>query len=301
MNRLNGLSAYLSGGIDFDPTMGREWRDDMTSFLEPRNVRVFNPLKHIFYGSQEIDTVKRPRMKKMLEDGDFEGLKNEMKSLVHMDLHAVDLASFLICSYNVNIHMCGTIEESTLANKQQKPILIMAKNGKKKLPSWIYGRMPWQHFFESWDELKEYIKNIDENPDYVFTECDKKRWLFFDGIHMSNDPADQKMLRKTPIVIIESPFSGEVERNKKYAQRAMLDSLLQGEAPYVSHLLYTQCLEDTISEERELGMNAGWAFIERSDFTAVYDDYGISKGMQGGIDIALKLNKKIVYRQIGRN
>lgn len=180
MNRLKRLSAYLSGPIDFDPTMGKEWRDDIAEFLTNRGVTVFNPLKHIFEGSQEIDTIKRPRMAQLLKDGKFEELKMEMRELVHFDLRAVDLASFLIVNYDTSIHSCGTIEEISVGNKQQKPILIMAKNGKKKLPSWIYGRMPWQHFFESWDELKEYIVNIDSNINYELTEPDKKRWLFFD-------------------------------------------------------------------------------------------------------------------------
>jgi len=48
----------------------------------------------------------------------------------------------------------------------------------------MYGRFPSDHMFESWDELREYLTNIDSNPNYVFTEADKKRWLFFSGDHM---------------------------------------------------------------------------------------------------------------------
>lgn len=181
LNRLHDLCGYLSGPIDFDPTMGKGWRDDLTEFLLPLNVKVLNPLKHVFYGTDNLDTVKRPKMKKFLESGQFSKLREEVKSLNHWDLRSVDLSSFLIVYYPTDMHMCGTIEEMTIANKQSKPVLIMAKNGKKKLPTWLYGRFPHQHMFETWEELKAYISRIDHDAKYRFKDCDKKRWLFFDG------------------------------------------------------------------------------------------------------------------------
>lgn len=41
-------------------------------------------------------------------------------------------------------------------------------------------------------------------------------------------------------VILESPFAGHVESNIEYARACIRDSLLRGEAPLASHLLYTQ-------------------------------------------------------------
>lgn len=104
-----------------------------------------------------------------------------------------------------------------------------------------------------------------------------------------------------PLVIIESPFAGEVERNKEYCKRCIKDSLKRGEVPFASHLLYTQVLDDTIPEERELGMDAGWEVLLRSDYSVIYKDYGISRGMEEGIKIAEELGHKIEYRKIGEN
>jgi hypothetical protein len=81
----------------------------------------------------------------------------------------------------------------------------------------------------------------------------------------------------------------------------MKDSLLRGESPFISHLLYTQCLDDNVPEERKMGMDAGWEWIRASDFSAVYEDYGISDGMKGGIDVAEKFRHIIEYRRIGKN
>ena len=56
------------------------------------------------------------------------------------------------------------------------------------------------------------------------------------------------------LVIIESPYMGNVKSNIAYAQQCMGDSLKRGEAPFASHLLYTQILDDTIPQQRMMGM-----------------------------------------------
>lgn len=100
------------------------------------------------------------------------------------------------------------------------------------------------------------------------------------------------------LVIIESPYSGDVEKNTKYARECMLDSLRRGEAPYASHLLYTQVLDDLIPTERTLGMEAGFAWGKVAHKVAVYTDLGISKGMEWGIKQATKSKKTIEYRKL---
>lgn len=42
------------------------------------------------------------------------------------------------------------------------------------------------------------------------------------------------------IVVLESPYAGDIERNTNYARDCMRDSILRGEAPIASHLIYTQ-------------------------------------------------------------
>jgi hypothetical protein len=99
------------------------------------------------------------------------------------------------------------------------------------------------------------------------------------------------------LVIVESPFAGEVERNIAYARRCIRDSLSRGEAPIASHLLYTQpgVLDDAIPHERQWGIDAGLAWHAAGGVTtAVYTDLGISKGMQYGIAAAIG-----EYRSIG--
>lgn len=116
---------------------------------------------------------------------------------------------------------------------------------------------------------------------------------------MSDNP------KRKPLVIIESPFNGPtpdiIQRNIKYARRALRDSVLRGEAPIASHLLFTQdgVLDDKIPEERQLGMAAGHAWMRVADVVAVYIDYGISPGMEKGIAEGRAMGCRIDRRSIG--
>lgn len=100
-------------------------------------------------------------------------------------------------------------------------------------------------------------------------------------------------------VIIESPFSGEVERNRAYAVACLYDALRRGEAPFASHLIYTQCLNDEVHSERELGIKAGLEWARLADLTAVYTDRGISAGMKLGIQHAHDNRRPVEIRTLG--
>ncbi len=98
-------------------------------------------------------------------------------------------------------------------------------------------------------------------------------------------------------------FSAALNKNVLYARAAMKDSLSRGEAPYASHLLYTQdgVLDDTKPTEREWGITAGFAWRQVATKTVVYTDLGISRGMQYGIDDAAKRGTPVEYRELGPN
>lgn len=96
--------------------------------------------------------------------------------------------------------------------------------------------------------------------------------------------------------ILESPYGGEhVERNVRYAQACLRYLLDQGYAPMASHLLYTQAYDDANAEQRRRGMNAGFAWMPLSTRTVVFTDYGITPGMEAGIQLALTSGKPVNY------
>lgn len=102
-------------------------------------------------------------------------------------------------------------------------------------------------------------------------------------------------------VVLESPYAGNVERHVLYARRAMRDSIHRGEAPIASHLLYTQpgILNDLDPAERSLGISAGLEWGKLAECTVVYQDFGISRGMQLGIERAAAEGREVVFRRIG--
>lgn len=101
-------------------------------------------------------------------------------------------------------------------------------------------------------------------------------------------------------VLVESPYAGDVERNTKYARLCLRDCLRRGEAPFASHLLYTQphVLDDDIPEERDLGIEAGLVWGRAAEKTVVYTDFGITKGMRRGIKRAREEGREVEHREL---
>jgi len=102
------------------------------------------------------------------------------------------------------------------------------------------------------------------------------------------------------LVILESPYAGDIEANLKYARACIKDSLSRGEAPIASHLLYTQpgILDDDDPEERQKGIDAGLEWGRVADARVFYIDHGMSKGMQLARAYACARGETVEYRRI---
>lgn len=101
-----------------------------------------------------------------------------------------------------------------------------------------------------------------------------------------------------PLVIIESPFAGDVEANIAYARKCVADSLARNEAPICSHLLFPQLLDDNDPAQRALGIEAGLAWYRVAEKCVVYADRGYSKGMGEGMQAARRCGVPIEFRSI---
>lgn len=102
------------------------------------------------------------------------------------------------------------------------------------------------------------------------------------------------------LVVVESPYAGDVEANVAYARAALADCLRRGEAPFASHLLYTQpgVLDDADPVQRRLGMDAGFVWGAVAARTVVYADLGVSAGMVEGVERARRLGRPVVTRYL---
>jgi hypothetical protein len=102
------------------------------------------------------------------------------------------------------------------------------------------------------------------------------------------------------LVVVESPYAGDVALNVAYARACARDCLLRQEAPMLSHLLYTQdgVLRDDVPCERALGIEAGLAWGRVAEATVVYQDLGVSDGMRQGIERARAEGRVVEFRNL---
>lgn len=103
----------------------------------------------------------------------------------------------------------------------------------------------------------------------------------------------RRVLMESPLA---APTADEVVANVAYARRALRDCLRRGEAPFASHLLYPQVLDDRDSTERVQGIEAGLLWGRCADATVVYVDRGISSGMWEGVLRATAEGRPVEYR-----
>ena len=100
--------------------------------------------------------------------------------------------------------------------------------------------------------------------------------------------------------IIESPYRGDVARNEAYLDRCLLDSLKRGESAIASHKIWPSVLNDNNPEERQLGIEAGRAWIPVAVLMTVYVDLGISDEMENAMSRARLHKIPIELREIGK-
>lgn len=110
-----------------------------------------------------------------------------------------------------------------------------------------------------------------------------------------------KYQRKRVLVI--TPFMAEdlskASLMKRYAERALKDSITRNEAPVMSHLFYYNVLNSNDAIERDIGLHSQLAWIGKADLVVIYVDYGITAAMQVAINVAETKSRKIEYRSIG--
>lgn len=173
-NRLQNQRVYLAGAMDRVVDRGSGWRDAITPFLESLDIIVFNPIKkptHIGLEDESVGIYKRDLKK----EKKYDELSHLMKTIRSVDLRLVDISDFLIVNLDLDIHPCGTYEEIFWANRQKKPIIINMVQGKHNAPDWLFGTIPHDMIFSSWEEIKNYLNTINNFPN-IKTH---NRWYFF--------------------------------------------------------------------------------------------------------------------------
>lgn len=174
LHRIKNQRVYLAGAMDRVKDRGKGWRNKITPFLKKLDLEIFNPIsKPSEIGLEDQDTHNvKTKLKEMAR---YDELSAMMKTIRSVDLRLVDISDFLIVNLDLNVHPCGTLEEIFLANRQKKPIIIHMQQGKSQTPDWLFGAIPHQMIFSTWEEIKKYLEHIDSDEN-IETH---KRWYFF--------------------------------------------------------------------------------------------------------------------------
>ena len=104
------------------------------------------------------------------------------------------------------------------------------------------------------------------------------------------------------LVIIESPYRAtpyySEEQHRLYLLHCIEYCVKQGEAPFASHLLLPEVLDDDDQYERAFGIRCGFAWGQHADLVAVFSDFGVSPGMSEAIAHWTKVGKPIEWRKL---
>lgn len=95
-------------------------------------------------------------------------------------------------------------------------------------------------------------------------------------------------------VYVCSPLRGDIETNIRRAHGYCRFVIQQGALPQAPHAIFTAFLDDTIPEERQLGMSLGIELLKRSDELWVFGKR-ITEGMGAEIEVATERNIPIRY------
>ena len=102
------------------------------------------------------------------------------------------------------------------------------------------------------------------------------------------------------IAFISSAYRGPSvfaeQDNARIAQAMSLYAMKQGYAPFASHLLYTQFLDDQNPQHRQFGISMGHEFMHMASIMYVYQPHTeISTGVRGDVLLATEHCVHIEY------
>ena len=175
MGRLKHTVCYLCGAMDRVADGGVTWRKAITPQLNRLGVGVLDPCNKPTDFAKE-DRGFREKIESLKDSGNYAEVKKSMREIAAVDLRMIDIAHFVVMNMDVSAHLCGSYHEAFMAIQQKKPLLVMCEQGVSQMPSWMFGVMPVEHMFSSWEQLLGYLSKVNSGYD---TEH-YNRWRFFD-------------------------------------------------------------------------------------------------------------------------
>lgn len=173
MNVLKNTKAYLIGPMQYQD--GQAWREDFSLFLNGLGVISLDPYKKPFLNAPDEDSETHAKMATLMNNGDYDDVAHFFKQIRSLDLSMVDRSDFIVCYLNPKTPTFGTMEELSWAVRMKRPIFIIMEGGKSKTPLWVMGMLPHKYIYDSFDDVKKVLTNIDSGVKPI----DSNRWRLF--------------------------------------------------------------------------------------------------------------------------
>lgn len=170
MNLLYKTKTYLVGHMQY--LSGRNWREEVTSKLEPLDIMCFDPYKKPFVKDVEEDEASRHEMETWMKTKQYDRVTDRMKVVRAYDLNLVDRSDFIIAHLVPDVASWGSAEEIVTAVRMKKPIFISMEGGKSKTPLWMLGMLPHKYIYNNLDEIVEMLYAINNGSKPI----DSDRW-----------------------------------------------------------------------------------------------------------------------------
>lgn len=174
INRLMGTKSYLSGAIDRCPDLGITWRKWLTKEIGQRyGIISYNPLEKPIDIADEHEY--RQVRKRWKEEGKYKELSDFITIIKNVDRRMCSKSDFGIFYLDMDIFACGTLRELFWMLDDNKPIILLCKQGKKHIPDWLFSEVPLEFIKEDWDDVFKYLDKINDGFD-----DGTNRWMIFD-------------------------------------------------------------------------------------------------------------------------
>jgi hypothetical protein len=177
MGKLDGLSVFLSGGIDRVKDDGCGWRNELKVQIIKRGISLsfLDPCAKPVDLKQEIGDEKRKveELKKAGESS-WKELQKTVKEFKRIDYRMIDKCDFYILYVDINTHLCGSYFECKVAEEERKPMFfILAPHMKKTdIPTWLVDIANWENIFLSIEDCVSYLEGLNSEKNKM---CN--RWI----------------------------------------------------------------------------------------------------------------------------
>ena len=153
MGYLAGSRGYLGGPIENDQQP--DWRIGPKKVLrEEFGVNVVDP-------NEDEKQQWATSLQKARDECDYEEMKRIATQFVQKDLTLVSKMDLVVSYLPYKVATTGTHHEIINSSNNKTPTLLVCPQGKQFIPLWYYGFIPHECMFGSWDDLYEYLREVD--------------------------------------------------------------------------------------------------------------------------------------------